>query len=184
MSREAPKDVLDAFCIDFCKVVEKHCPYIIVSGFIVISTGRMRGTEDIDMIIPRLTKSKLENLHNDLLMNDFICMQTDSKDEIYEYLQDNTSVRYTRKNRPFPEMEIKFAKDELDEIQLQTRQKIALTGLDVWFGSVDMNIAFKEEYLKSQKDLEDATHLRTVFKEQINEDEIRRIKRKIRELRL
>lgn len=47
------KNILDQFVIDFCKVVEKHCKYIIVSGFVVISSGRTRATEDIDMIIER-----------------------------------------------------------------------------------------------------------------------------------
>ena len=66
-------------------------------------------------------------------------------------------------------MEIKFAKDMLDNIQLQTKEKIPLTGLDVWFSSIAMNIAFKEEYLKSDKDMEDARHLRMVYSDKINE---------------
>jgi hypothetical protein len=47
-----------------------------------------------------------------------------------------------------------------------------------------MNIAFKEEYLKSDKDLEDARHLRIVYEEEIDENEIKKIKEKIRKLRL
>jgi hypothetical protein len=47
-----------------------------------------------------------------------------------------------------------------------------------------MNIAFKENYLKSKKDLEDARHLRIVYEELINEEEIINIKRMIMESRL
>jgi hypothetical protein len=81
-------------------------------------------------------------------------------------------------------MEVKFAKDEWDEFQIEHRKKIPLTGLDVWFSSVNMNIAFKEEYLKSQKDLEDAKHLRLVYKEKIDEEEITKIKEMIRRIKL
>ena len=43
---------------------------------------------------------------------------------------------------------------------------------------------FKENYLKSKKDLEDARHLRIVYEELINEEEIINIKRMIMESRL
>jgi len=178
------KNILDEFCIKFCKILEKHCRYIIVSGFVAISSGRTRGTEDIDMIIPRLEKHLFINLHNDLIKNNFVCMQSSNPEEIYDYLTDKTSVRYTLEDKPLPEMEIKFAKDELDEYQLKTRTKLPLTGLDLWFSSINGNIAFKEEYLKSDKDLEDARHLRLVYEEQVDEKEINRIKQLIKRLRL
>ena len=52
MEREIrDRNILDTFCTEFCDIVEKHCKYIIVSGFVAIASGRTRGTEDIDMII-------------------------------------------------------------------------------------------------------------------------------------
>lgn len=178
------RNILDKFCTNFCNVLEKYCRYIVVSGFLAIASGRTRGTEDIDIIIERLNKERFTLLHNGLIKKGFVCMQSDNPLEIYEYLNNNDSVRYTYKNLPLPEAELKFAKDELDDYQLKTRKKIKLTGLDVWFSSADMNIAFKEEYLKSDKDLEDARHLRIVFKEEINEKEINEIKKMIKKLRL
>ena len=80
-------------------------------------------------------------------------------------------------------MEIKFPKDELDEEQLRERVKLPLTGVDVYFSSIESNIAFKEEYLKSEKDLEDAAHLRIIYEDKINEDKIDEIKKKIIKLR-
>ena len=94
-----------------------------------------------------------------------------------------SSVRYTYKEEFLPEMEIKFAKDEIDDFQLKTRKKLPLTGLDVYFSSIEMNIAFKEEYLRSDKDLEDARHLRIVYKGKINENEINEIKKMIKKVR-
>ena len=185
IKRESERNLLDKFCIDFCKVLEKHAHYIIVSGFVAISSGRARATEDIDVIIPKMSFDRFEKLHKDLIKHGFVCIQSDSAKEIFSsYLKDNLSVRYTYKDKPLPEMEIKFAKDLLDEYQLKTRTKLKLTGLDVWFSSVNMNIAFKEEYLKSEKDLEDARHLRIVYEELVDEKEIKKIKRMIRQLRL
>tara|TARA_Y100000310_G_scaffold343668_1_gene452372 strand:+ start:631 stop:1188 length:558 start_codon:yes stop_codon:yes gene_type:complete len=185
MEREvSDRNILDKFCEDFCEIVENHCKYIIVSGFLVIASGRTRGTEDIDMIMEKISLEKFSLLFKELEKNDFICMQSSKPEEVYEYLIDNTSVRFTRKNSPLPEMEVKFVKDELDLFQLDQRVKFPLTGLEVWFSNVNINIAFKEEYLKSPKDLEDARHLRIVYEEIIDEKEIKRIKEMIKRLRL
>ena len=101
------------------------------------------------------------------------------------FLSKGDSVRYVREGTFLPpEMEVKFAKDELDELQLTTRRKFDLAGLDIWFSSIEMNIAFKEELLKSDKDLEDAKHLRIIYKDDINESFISEIKERIKRLRL
>ncbi|MBU2638050.1 MAG: hypothetical protein KJ955_03690 [Nanoarchaeota archaeon] len=178
------KNILDEFCIKFCSVVEKHCKYIVVSGFVAISSGRTRATEDIDMIIERIPIEEFKKLHSDLLKNGFSCIQSESADEIFDYLMHNTAVRYIMKDRALPQMEMKFAKDALDDYQLKTRIKLPLTGLGIWFSSINMNIAFKEEALKSDKDLKDAEHLRKVYSEMVDEQEISEIKKMIRKLRL
>ena len=59
-----------------------------------------------------------------------------------------------------------------------------MTGLDIYFSSIEMNIAFKEELLKSDKDLDDSKHLRIVYGDKINSSEIEKIKKMIRRLRL
>jgi hypothetical protein len=184
MRATGDRNILDEFAETFCTIVQKRCDYIIVSGFVAISSGRSRATEDIDMIIPKLSIESFTKLHDDLDSEGFVCMQSDDPAEVHSYLTDNLSVRYTWRDKPLPEMEIKFAKDKLDEYQLKTRLKLPLTGLDIWFSSIDMNVAFKEEYLKSDKDLKDAEHLRKVYPEMIDEKEIDKIKQMIRVLRL
>ncbi|MBS3168014.1 hypothetical protein J4216_02740 [Candidatus Woesearchaeota archaeon] len=136
------------------------------------------------MIVESMSKEKFSELHKDLIKNNFVCMQSDSSEEIYSYLKKYLSVRYTYDQMPLPEMEVKFAKDELDKYQIKTKIKLPQTGLDLYFGSINMNIAFKEELLKSEKDMEDSSHLRKVYPELISEDEIRKIKKMIRKLRL
>lgn len=178
------KNILDKFAIDFTRIVERHVKYIIVSGFVSISHGRTRATEDIDMIIEKISLDKFKLLHFELEKNNFECMQSSKAEDIYDYLTRKDSVRYIRKGEFLPEMEVKFAKDELDLLQLSTRQKLPLSGLDVWFSSIEMNIAFKEELLKSDKDLEDAKHLRIIYEDKINESFINDIKKMIRKYRL
>ncbi len=178
------RNILDRFCEEFCTIVEKHSRYIVVSGFLAIASGRTRGTEDIDMIIERLSFDKFKLLFSDLTKNNFVCMQSSNAEEVYSYLKENVSVRFTWKDKELPEMEIKFAKDILDEYQLKNRVKLELTGLDIWFSNVNVNIAFKEELLKSPKDLEDARHLRIVYAEQVNEKEIQSVKQLIKRFRL
>ncbi|PIN90632.1 hypothetical protein COU57_02920 [Candidatus Pacearchaeota archaeon CG10_big_fil_rev_8_21_14_0_10_32_14] len=180
------KTILDRFAESFCNIVEKHVKYFVCSGFVVIAHGRTRGTEDIDMIIEKISKEKFIKLHEDLIKNNFVCVQTDNPNSIYDdYLKTNVSVRYVVKDNDFfpPEMEIKFAKDELDDEQIKTRTKLPLTGLDIYFSSIESNIAFKEEYLKSQKDIEDAKHLRIIYEGKFDENKINLIKKEIKKLR-
>ena len=74
MRRIPEKSILDKFCIDLCRVIEKHIEYIVVSGFVVISSWRARAMEDIDMIISRLDKESFIELYNNLIENGFVCM--------------------------------------------------------------------------------------------------------------
>jgi hypothetical protein len=174
------RNILDNFCIAFCDIVSKHTPYIIVSGFVAISLGRTRATEDIDMILPKIPKQTFLELHQDLITNGFVCVQSDNPNNIYDdYLIEHSSIRYTYENQPLPEMEIKLSKDELDDYQLRTKTKLPLSGLDIWFSNINVNIAFKEHLLKSEKDLKDAEHLRKVHPELINKEEIIRVKKLI-----
>ena len=183
--RIGDRNVLDKFAIKFCAIAEKHVKYIVVSGFVAIAHGRRRTTEDIDMIIEPMPEEKFILLHNDLVKAGFHCMRSSKEEDIYEYLAKGDSVRYKYNDEFFPpEMEVKFVKDEIDELQIKTRRKFEFTGLDIWFSSIDFNIAFKEELLKSPKDMEDAKHLRILYKDEINEQFIEEIKWKIRELRL
>ena len=135
--------------------------------------------------IERINKQKFVLLHNKLEKANFECMQSDDPNIIFDdYLNTNLSVRYIKKNNPIPEIELKFAKDSLDNYQLKTRKKLPLTGLNLYFSSIEMNIAFKEELLKSEKDMEDAKHLRIVYADKLDESEINKIKKEIKRLRL
>lgn len=179
------RNILDDFALRFCKIAEKHVKYIVVSGFVAISHGRRRTTEDIDMIIEKMNFDEFKNFHDELINNGFICMQSSKVEDVYDYLMKADSVRYVEgEDLHPPEMEVKFVKDELDELQMTTRKKFEFTGLDIWFSSIEFNIAFKEELLKAPKDMEDAKHLRIIYKDEIDENFIDKIKDKIKRLRM
>jgi hypothetical protein len=182
----ADKNLLNSFVRDFVEVLEKtKTNYIIVSGFVAISHGRSRGTEDIDLIIEKIPVETFEKLHTALIAKGFECIQGNNARNLYlDYLMDNTSIRYVRKGSFVPEMELKLAKDALDEEQLKNKTKLPLTGLPFWFSSIETNLAFKEELLKSPKDLEDARHLRVIYAGKLNEAKIKQTKALIRKLRL
>lgn len=179
-------NILNAFVRDFVLVLDQQkIRYIIVSGFVAIAHGRSRGTEDIDLIIERIPSERFMLLHAALLKNGFECLQGTNPSELHaDYLSDNLSLRYVRKGGFVPEMEMKLAKDMLDESQLKERAKLPLTGLPFYFSSIETNIAFKEELLKSPKDLEDARHLRIIYAEKIDEKKVKKIKVLIRKYRL
>jgi hypothetical protein len=176
MRRVADLDVLNTFTENFFKIVEKHVECIIVSGFVAIISGRTRGTEDVDMIIRKMNLNTFRLLHQDLVDNGFACINSNNVEDIYDILNDSSSVRYTYKNEFLPEMEVKFERDIVDDYQFKTKTKLSLSDIDVYYSSIEMNIAFKEEYLKTPKDIEDATHLRTVYEKEFDESEIVKIK--------
>lgn len=186
MGREGKdKGILEVFAADFVRIVEKYAKYAVVAGFVAIAHGRSRSTEDIDIIIERIPKERFAKMHKELVGMGVECVQAPDPDEIYdEYLSKNLSVRYVRNRTHIPQIELKLSKDALDDYQLETRKRLPLTGLDFYFSSIEMNIAFKEELLRSERDMEDARHLRVVYGTKINEEEIEKIKQMIRTFRL
>lgn len=173
-------NMLSKFVVNFCKIVEKHCKYVVVSGFLVISAGRSRATEDIDIIIPKLSIQEFEALNNDLYRN-FVLFHLDgmSIERVYGYLSD-LNVRYVYRNQVVPNMKLRFAKNEVDEDNLENRQKISITDLDIFFPPIECAIVYKEYCLGYDKDIEDAFHLRNVFADEIDDDEIKRYQEIIR----
>ena len=180
------RNLLNKFVTDFVRVLDEHkIEYIIVSGFVAISHGRSRGTEDIDVIIEKLSKDRFFELNNSLISAGFECLQGKNSLDLYEdYLSDFLSIRYVYKGSFVPEMELKFAKDALDEYQLEKKVKLPLTKLPFWFSNIETNIAFKEELLKSPKDIDDSRHLRIIYSNKLDQKEIDTVKKLIKKYRL
>ena len=100
---------LDRFALDIINILKKYTNYIIISGYVSIFFGRSRATEDIDMIIEKVSFDKFKEIHNELIKNGFICMQSSKVEDISDYLGRGDSVRYVEGEDLLPpEMEIKF----------------------------------------------------------------------------
>ncbi|MBU4456703.1 MAG: hypothetical protein KKA65_04335 [Nanoarchaeota archaeon] len=170
---------LDLFVKDFLDIMKKHSNYLIVSGYVSISTGRVRGTEDVDLLVPMMDKEKFKELFLDLEKNDFWCYQGEDAEKVYSYVGSKTSIRFAKKNTMFPNMEF-VPIDENDKIkyyELQHPQKIKIKDFEFKISPIEFEILYKELKLGSKKDMEDAKHLRTFFKEILKEENFIRFKK-------
>ncbi|MFH1649202.1 MAG: hypothetical protein ABIA93_01500 [Candidatus Woesearchaeota archaeon] len=170
---------LDLFVREFLDVLKKHSKYLIVSGYISISTGRVRGTEDVDILIPLQTKEEFEKLFDDLTKAGFWCYQTDSKGEAYNHFRGLSSIRFAKKDQMFPNIEA-IPVTEMKHAQwfeLGHPQKYKVKDFEFLGSPLEFEITYKEQRLKGQKDLEDARHLRTMFKSIIDEEKLKTFKK-------
>lgn len=168
---------LDLFAIDFVKVLRKHTKYVIISGYVSIILGRARASEDIDIIIPKMRLSEFLQLFNALKANGFYCLNSETGENGYEYLKDNIALRFAKEGNVIPNIELKFAKNKIDEITLNKTINVKIGKEELVISHLELQIAFKEVMLKSPKDIEDARHIRNVAKGHLDEGLIEQYKR-------
>lgn len=174
---------LDHFVKDFLNILRKETKYLIVSGYISISTGRVRGTEDIDVLIPQPLFEEFKALFKKLYASGFWCYQTDKVEEAYQYIKESDSIRFARKNEMFPNMEVIPITPEKKAqwLELHHPQVYHIQDFEFNGSPIEFEIIYKEERLGSQKDLEDARHLRTMFKKIIKKEALEHYKQVIKE---
>ena len=159
---------LDKFVIDFCSILNKlKIKYVIMSGYVAILFGRNRSSEDIDMFIEEIDFNKFKSIWDELKEN-FSCVNTDDvEDAFYKYLKDINQIRFSRKDRYVPNIEMKFPKRDIDHYILENRILVMLNKHMFFIANIEEQIAYKL-YLGSEKDIEDAVYLYEIFKENIN----------------
>ncbi|MBW2981855.1 hypothetical protein KY343_03150 [Candidatus Woesearchaeota archaeon] len=174
---------LDIFVKDFIEILKKHSDYLIVSGFVSISTGRTRGTEDIDVLVPVMDKNKFQKLFHDLIYNNFWCYQGDDVDEVYLYIQRMDNIRFARKNEVFPNIEFVPINEmrKAKYFEFTHPQKIKIKDFEFKIPPVEFEILYKEIILGGKKDIEDAKHLRTFFSDILKEERFKKYEIIIRE---
>ena len=170
---------LDRFVLDFIRILEKHEKYVIVSGYVAILFGRSRTSEDVDVIIEKPDFNKFNKLWLDIYKN-FECINTkDSKEAYYNYLSENISIRFSRKNQFIPNIEIKFPKIELDNWTLSESKKVIINNYELFISPLELEIPYKL-YLGSDKDIEDAKHLYKLFKNYLDKDLLKEFNQKLK----
>jgi hypothetical protein len=153
---------LDRLALDFTTVLEKYTPYVIVSGYVSILLGRARASEDIDLIIPKIPFPKLKKLVDDLKKNGFYGINEENDNDIFECLTEGIAVRFAKQNTMIPNIEMKWAKNRIDDLALQKTITAILPRGTLRISNLELQIAFKEMVLKSPKDREDARHIQKV----------------------
>lgn len=160
--------LLDKFVLNFCRLLKKYKNYVVVSGYVSILFGRARATEDIDIIIEKMDEEEFYKLYSELTKRGYWCINAKSRRTAYNMLADGFRIRFAKRGTLIPNAELKFAKKELERDVLRDNIKVILGKDEIIIPRIEQQIAYKEIFLGSQKDLEDAEHLRRVFKDKIN----------------
>lgn len=165
---------LDLFTLDFIKILKKHSDYVIVSGYVSILLGRARASEDIDIIIPKMGFSKFVKFLEELKENNFYCLNEDKDKDIFKQISQKFAVRFAKNNTVIPNIELKFSKNKIDKITLENSIKVCIREKELIISNLELQIAFKENVLKSPKDIEDAKHLRIIAQNHLNKEIIKK----------
>lgn len=165
---------LDKFVLDFTSYLKD---YVIVSGYVSILLGRSRATEDVDLLIPVMTEQEFHGLWGKLMMNNFECINTSKPEEAFNMLKSH-AVRFS-KEIPIPNIEFKIIKNDLDKYSFENKIKVVLGEKNLYVSPLELQIAYKL-FLGSDKDIEDAKHLFTLFKGKINKYDLLDFLKKLR----
>ncbi|MEM3181335.1 MAG: hypothetical protein QXY86_03075 [Candidatus Micrarchaeaceae archaeon] len=159
---------LDKLVIKFIAAMG-NVDYVIVSGYIAIFFGRIRGTEDIDILINKMDMKQIKDLHERLLKSGFEPVNNvENAKEAYELLSEGSSLRYAEKGTWAPNFELKFVKKPLDRHTMDNKIKIIFNGkYSMYISPIELQIAFKL-WLGSDKDYEDARYIYNIFKAYID----------------
>ncbi len=167
---------LDRFAIEFLTILQKYVDYVVISGYVSILLGRTRATDDIDVFIKKILKEKFVELYQELQDKGFWCLNAESENEIFNYLEEGLAIRFAKKGKSAPNFEIKFPKDALDEETFSNFIRAKLLIGEIKISSLERQIAFKRYYLGSDKDCEDALHIEELFKGKIDYERVNKYK--------
>ncbi len=169
-------NIIDEFVIDICKILAKHFNYVIVSGYLSILFGKIRGTEDIDVFIKKTDLQTFKKFYNELKQKGYVIFNARSDKDAYDMLTKKIAPRIAKKDEFIPNVELQFPKDKWGLQSLKEKIRVELNGDEFFISSIEMNIAFKI-YLGSRKDIDDACYLYLLFKKlrHLNEKKIREI---------
>jgi hypothetical protein len=159
---------LDRLVLDFTKVLDRNkIHYVLVSGYVSILFGRSRSSEDIDILVQRVSERRFLQTWKEAKKS-FDCLTVDDAKMAYErYLSARSALRFSRKGEVIPNIEFKFPKVELDEWVIRNARKVLLNGSAIRISPIELQIAYKL-LLASEKDIEDARYIYRLFQEKLD----------------
>lgn len=165
---------LDRFVFEFTTLLRKYTDFVIVSGYVSIIFGRARGTEDIDILIPRITKQDFSSLYSDLANNEYYFINPENVHGLFEMLDEGLGIRAAKKETIIPNIELKFVKDSFDIFSLKKRKEVVLNKkIHLFIAPLELQIPYKL-HLGSVKDIEDAVYLWDIFHTYIDMKELKK----------
>ncbi|MXR19117.1 hypothetical protein [Halobacterium bonnevillei] len=186
---EREPNQLDELALSFSAVLNRvDIDHVFIAGYVAILAGRARSTEDVDVLIEEIDEETASRLATVLEEEGFWgpAMPLDSMSEM---LANGDNIWVAPDDQITPHLEVKFVRDEFDRASLENSAAARIGDETIPIGPLELQIAYKL-YLGAQKDLEDAVHLYSLFKETLSggrlkewvtrlgvEDEYERLKR-------
>ena len=163
----------DTLALNFSDVLKKHeVNHVYVSGYVALIFGRSRTSEDIDMLVERMSYTDFLSLWSSLYSAGFYCHNTpDCKTAYNVYLDKQIAIRFSENDRVIPNVEFKWASNEQHKRALSHNLEVYIPGGSVVISSLETQISFKL-LLGSDKDIEDARYLFELFKERLNQKDL------------
>jgi hypothetical protein len=156
---------LDNFVLNFLEFIDFN--YVVVSGYLPILFGRSRSTEDIDIVIERISYEHFFNFYQKLTEKDFWFLNNENPKELFGMLKEGDSIRVAKTNRVIPNIELKLTKTKYDSYSLQNSLTVLVNSKQLKISPLEIQIPYKL-YLGSEKDIEDALYLYNLFSKYIN----------------
>lgn len=168
---ERPQNELDELAISFTELLSNlDIDHVYIAGYVAILTGRARATEDIDVLIERLSESETSELVEILEENDYWGPAM-PLEEMHGNLASGTNIWVAPEGQMTPHLEVKFPTDEYDRASLSNAIDAHVADATIPVGPLELQIAYKLK-LGTQTDFEDASHLYLLFRESLRESRI------------
>jgi len=175
---------LDELALKFTGILtKKNVKYVVISGYVPILFGRNRASEDVDVLIPRIEKTKFNKLW-DNLREEFWCINTGDVEEAYDlYLSKHSGLRFAFKEEILPNIELKTAKTEPEKLALKENVTVKIKNHEIHVSGIELQIAYKlwmagdlkqDDWSSGNKDIEDAVYLYRIFYEHLNRSKLNR----------
>ncbi len=166
--------MLDNFVLDFVNILSRHnIKYVIVSGYVAILFGRNRMSEDVDVLIHRITFEKFLKLWLEI-EESYDCLKTGDPIDAYNgYLRNHHAIRIAKKGSLIPNIELKFVKNEFDRSSMKYRKSVKLDEKIIYISPLEIQIPYKL-VMGREKDIEDARFLFKLFENRLNMEFLKR----------
>lgn len=150
--------------------------YVVVSGYVTILTGRSRATEDVDVVLERLSETELADLADRLDVAGYWGMAM-PLEQLGDMLLDGERLRIAEEDEIFPNFEVWLASTNVDREALRTAITAEIGEHELSISSIELRIAYKLRLAKDAesidgKDFEDALHLYLTFRDRFNADRL------------